>query len=175
MNPATFDFKQLVHRDPDPSAAGKEPLPRQTLLVNAPGQYGSVDLKAGSASFTAEFIAGGVIPYFNVQLGNRACTGFGTAQPSVTFTWSCKTDNLRVFFESVQNSTLVIATPDGRFLCNAAYQGAQNLNPLIDISNPQPGSYSVFVGSLDPVLKAPGKLTISEGTSLEPKVLTPAK
>lgn len=168
-NPATLDLAQLLPRQVDPAAAVTERLPASVLHLAATAP--ATELEPGFAIYTQPLTGGGSLGAFNIELNNRHCTGFVDAVPTLTFIWSGEAQPLRIFFESDQDSTLVVAAPDGSFLCNDDFAGASNLNPLVEIAM-QSGPYAIYIGSFAPAMSVTGTLTITEETTTEPAVLT---
>lgn len=54
---------------------------------------------------------------------------------------------------------MIINTPAGSWLCNDDFGG---LNPMIELVNPGPGQFDVWVGSLSSGGLDPGSLYITE-------------
>lgn len=74
------------------------------------------------------------------------CSGFVAEAPAVTVDYQGEADLLRAFFLSDGDTTLVVETPDGEFLCNDdAYPVL--LDASVEISKPVQGLYNVWVGS----------------------------
>lgn len=172
LNPATLDLTQLLPREVDPAAAG-EVIPESALLLDhAPAaEPGEVTLTDGYASYSQEMTGGGSLGVFNVELNNQLCTGFVDAIPTFKFSWEGSAERLHLFFEGSNDSTLVVRTPDGSYACNDDYQGSRNMNPRVEIV-PQPGEYTIYVGSFSPSEVVSGTLTITEDVAAEPAVLT---
>ncbi|MCA9902995.1 MAG: hypothetical protein KC547_03985 [Anaerolineae bacterium] len=176
LNPATLDLSTLVPAETNPDAIPTERLPASILLVDTPpaDPDASTSLEAGFGSFTQEeIVSGGSVPAFNIDLGNDLCTGFVDPVPTFVFTWTGDAEMLRVYFETSQDSTLIVLGPDGSVTCNDDFVGADNLNPLIDLT-PVEGRYVVYVGSFAPGASIDGMLTITESTDNEPAALTSA-
>ncbi len=93
-----------------------------------------------------------------------ACTGTVAASPDVVLEWTedATVDRLRIFFTSNGDSTLVIVTPDGYALC-ADDLNPLELDPMIDIANPESGSYAIYVGSFEGDAVEPGFLVFTSG------------
>lgn len=55
---------------------------------------------------------------------------------------------LRVLVNGSDDTTLVVRTPSGQFLCNDDSGDPQNgLNPVVEISGAAPGDYAIYVGA----------------------------
>lgn len=172
LNPATLDLAQLLPREVDPAAAG-EVIPESALLLDhePSAQPGETTLADGYGTYSQEMTGGGSLGIFNVELNNQLCTGFVDAIPTFKFNWEGSAERLHIFFEGLNDSTLVVRTPDGSYACNDDYQGARNMNPLVEIV-PKPGEYTVYVGGFAPSEVVSGTLTITEDVESEPSVLT---
>lgn len=170
----TFDLSTLVNRDQMPDeAASVQTLPRTTLGAAAMFRSAPATLDPDSENVIEEITVNGDIPLFDVNLGGgMVCGGFISDAPSYTFNWAGEAEGLRLFFESEQDSTLLVLGPDDATFCNDDFSGADNLNPLVDIPNPAAGSYQVFVGDFDPDADLTGTLTVTQETTLEPEALT---
>ncbi|HRE46208.1 MAG TPA: hypothetical protein PLD47_00650 [Aggregatilineales bacterium] len=177
LNPATFDFKALIRREPNPAAAPVDRLPRETLLSGEKGVWGDGELSAETPRYSVENVeGGGDVYYFNLDLNNRFCTGFGAAAPAITFSYKGTGETpLRVFFEGDLDGTLIVIAEDGRVLCNDDAESRRNYNPMVTIPFPKEGRYAIFIGSYDPVLRVTGRLTAQIGTETGPAVLAPAE
>jgi hypothetical protein len=106
-----------------------------------------------------------------VATGDRLCGGLITVAPSYAFEWSGQAKALGVMFEGDGDATVIVRTPDGKFVCADDADGKNNLNPLAVVSNPAAGSYLVWVGRLDPAQPVTGKLTVASTADLKPAVL----
>jgi len=76
----------------------------------------------------------------------KECTGFVTQKPTVTVDYKGKSDLLKVFFFSDGDPTLLIQTPDGKFLCNDNTNTAL-LDPTLTLTRPSQGRYNLWLGS----------------------------
>ncbi len=88
------------------------------------------------------------------------CKGYINRNPVVTVNWSGEADLLRAFFYSDSDSTLVVLTPDGKLICNDN-ANEQLLDPVLDIKNPVPGKYRIWVGSAADRQRIPGVLVLT--------------
>jgi len=105
----------------------------------------------GGGEFDASLLNGKVV---------SGCAGFVNRNPVAIVNWAGKADLVRVFFYSSSDPSLVILTPDGKILCsdNAT---SQLLDPEIEIKNPIPGKYRIWVGSVDKGQLIPGVLVMT--------------
>jgi heat shock protein HslJ len=90
------------------------------------------------------------------------CTGMIPSRPDVVFNWEGYEgiNQLRVFFLSQGDPTMVLVTPSGEALCNDDLNPLM-LDPFIEIKDPQPGRYAAFIGSFEPDMVHPGFLVVT--------------
>ena len=90
------------------------------------------------------------------------CSGTIPSRPDLVFNWPGYEgiDQLRVFFLSLGDPTMVLVTPSGEALCNDDLNPLM-LDPYIEINDPQPGRYAVFVGNFEPDMVASGFLVVT--------------
>ncbi len=166
--PANLNLGDLMQRDVDPNAVG-ETLSPEVLGATA----ASATIGAADTPFTQELVGGGETGAFNIELGNPLCTGFIATDPTFSFDWTGEAAALRIFFETDGDSTLMVKTPMDTFACNDDADGADNLNPLLDLA-PAEGTYAVWVGSFSPTEMVTGTLTIAGSTDIQPNALSSA-
>jgi hypothetical protein len=124
-----------------------------------PSAYLTLDMKAGFAldPFLVSLNGGGEV---DASTFNTSCVGYINDKPVLTARWTGAVDQLRVFFYSDSDSTLVIKQPDGSYLC--ADDLADNvLDPEVTVANPVTGTYQVWIGSFDANQLIPGLLVIT--------------
>lgn len=85
--------------------------------------------------------SGGQVEASRVQ---SSCRGWIARRPDHMMNLQGNFGFFRVFVTSNSDTTLVIRTPDGRFLCNDDTYGT---NPAISQNHWMPGQYQVWVGS----------------------------
>ncbi|MBC7812458.1 MAG: hypothetical protein H7175_14985, partial [Burkholderiales bacterium] len=129
-------------------------------------------------NFGSTALAAGFIPDPHTVLGIQSggpidvrllgigadCSGFVTAAPDYNVAWSGSTQNLRIFFVAdnpTQDATLVVNLPNRQWVCNDDATGG--VNPAINITNPPPGDYDIWVGSFNATESITGTLYITEG------------
>jgi heat shock protein HslJ len=90
------------------------------------------------------------------------CSGTIPSRPDVVFDWQEQIgiDQLRVFFLSVGDPTMVLVTPSGEVLCNDDFNPLM-LDPYIEIKDPQPGRYAAFIGNFEQDMLEPGFLVVT--------------
>lgn len=177
VNLSTFSLGGLIRRPALP-----EILPEPEVEAAAAAALEALEeaaaaapvLAAGAAEVTAEIQAEGLIPAFAIpELKHLGCSGLMSATPDYVFNWDGETASLRLYFESQQDSTLMVVGADGEIVvCSDDADSDANLNPLIELASPPAGGYGVFVGRLDPDQALTGTLTITEGTG-QPAQLAP--
>ncbi|MEZ4768257.1 MAG: hypothetical protein R2844_07515 [Caldilineales bacterium] len=91
---------------------------------------------------------------------SEACQGYISEAPIVTADYQGEADTLKVFFYSDSDTTIVVETPDGDYLCNDDTNGLL-LDPTVAISQPVTGTYSVWVGNSVPRGLAAGFLVFT--------------
>jgi hypothetical protein len=174
MNAARLDPASLVKR-----AAAPEMLPMRDRLVNAAKRVEqaaatvkSADaFSAGGKPVTKEFTASGDLPAVELQTGDTLCGGLVNATPDFAFDWSGDAKSLTILAEANGDTTLLVRTPDGTFLCADDADGNRNLNPLLAIAKPAAGRYLVWIGRVDPSKPVTGTLTFTEAADAKPKAL----
>ena len=125
-------------------------------------------LEAGGDDVTVDVTADGNLPVPELLTGDALCGGLVSLAPSYAFDWSGETETLSLYVEADGDTTLLVRTPDGSLLCGDDANGADNLNPLVVISEPAEGRYLVWVGRIDPSAPISGTLTITEAADAQP-------
>ncbi|MCX7357330.1 MAG: peptidase S1 [Alphaproteobacteria bacterium] len=130
-----------------------------------PAAYGHIQLAAGFTPDPHEInmTAGGPLRASDT-LGN-ACPGFVADAPDYDLVWQAgnTTRPLVISVDSQTDTTLVVRTPSGQWLCEDD-GGFNGMNPGMRIDNPQSGLYDIWVGTYAGGF-APAVLSISELTS----------
>jgi hypothetical protein len=146
------------------------PMPTLPIAENPAGldpfaapNYGMVSLGAAVIPLTLEASGGGTL---DVSALGEECVGFVTAQPDYRVQWSGTGEFLRFYFLGLGDTILVVYSPDGVWHCND--DSFVSVNPTVDILNPVPGTYNVWIGSFDPGLTIRGTLYITEDTNRMP-------
>ena len=128
-------------------------------------------LAAGSGPLTAQVKAEGNLPTPELATTDAFCGGLIAVAPSYAFEWSGGAKAAGVMFEGDGDATLIVRTPDGKFVCADDAAGSANLNPLVILDNPAAGRYLVWVGRTNPDKPVTGKLTVTSTADLKPAVL----
>ena len=90
----------------------------------------------------------------------RTARGSSIATRSLRSTGRATPICCAVFFYSDSDSTLVVLTPDGKLICNDN-ANEQLLDPVLDIEDPVPGKYRIWVGSAANRQRIPGILVLT--------------
>lgn len=143
-----------------PTATITPPAPVATLNYSLSPNYGSTSLTSGFVPdpFTVGVTSGGSV---NVSYLGGSCTGFTTAAPDfrVSYT-SGGASMLRFYFVGSGDTTLTINSPSASYFCADDSYGT--LNPTIDFSSPQSGSYDIWIGSFTQGTFTSGTLYVTE-------------
>jgi hypothetical protein len=129
--------------------------------VSAPARYATLSLEAGFMPDPHEIRvdAGGELDAAAANLG-RDCVGWiDASRADVTLTYRAGNFPLVFLVDSRADTTLVIRTPNGQWLCNDDFQG---LNPGVVIERPASGEYRIWVGTFDRGRPQPAVLRITE-------------
>jgi hypothetical protein len=156
-----------------------EVLPQRDRLANAAAlvkealaAVKSADkLTPESKPLTAQVTAEGNLPTPELATGDTFCGGLISVAPNYAFEWAGQAKAAGVMFEGDGDATLIVRTPDGRFVCADDSAGSANVNPLVILGNPAAGRYLVWVGRTSPDKPVTGKLTVASTANLKPAVL----
>jgi len=108
-----------------------------------------------------------------------SCTGVVGAQPDVILDWTEDetVENLRIFFTSDGDPTMVVVAPDGTVFCSDDGNPLE-LDPVVDLPSPATGSYSIYIGSFEGDGVVPGFLVFTSGdyspATLDLSIFAPA-
>ena len=121
--------------------------------------YGSRTVEPGFLPdpFVLTMLSGGPLDAAALSIGSD-CAGYINNVPDYRVTWAGQATMLRIFFISEGDTTLVIRTPGGKYACNDDFD---DLNPLVQLSNPDDGVYDIWVGSYEEEF-LPGYLMVSQ-------------
>jgi hypothetical protein len=167
-------LQELVKR---PAVA--EVLPQRDRLTSAAERVkealaavkSAEKIAPGSGLLTAQVTAEGNLPTPELATADTLCGGLIAIAPSYAFEWSGGAKAAGVMFEGDGDATLIVRTPDGKFVCADDAAGSANLNPLVILDNPAAGRYLVWVGRTNPDKPVTGKLTVASTADLKPAVL----
>jgi len=124
-----------------------------------PPTYGSVELNAGFVPdpYTVRMTSGGVRSVAKLGPG---CAGWVATAPDFDLYYRSGGFSLTISATSSSDTTLVINTPDGRWICDD--DSGPGLNPMIHLNRPQSGLYDIWVGSYAEGTYADATISISE-------------
>ncbi|MGP1274596.1 MAG: hypothetical protein ACQRW7_04165 [Caulobacterales bacterium] len=122
-------------------------LAQSEAQASAP-RHGTETLQAGFADDPRTFRvqAGGALPAS--RIGGEDCRGHVTQAPTFSLTYEDAGDvfDLMVSAASEADTTLMVRTPSGAFLCDDD-GGASGFNPGVTAESPQSGQYDIWVGT----------------------------
>lgn len=81
----------------------------------------------------------------DARLASLGCTGRVPSRPDVIVRLDAPIPSLRAFFTSTTDTSLVVHGPEDLWRCSDS--GYSRLDPLVDLVNPTPGQYEIWVGS----------------------------
>lgn len=85
----------------------------------------------------------------NLDRNENQCFGFGDPKPDHILTLTKAVDRLKLWVDSRgQDTTLVIQSPDGSFLCADDFGNSKDAG--LESSTWQPGKYPIWVGTVTP-------------------------
>ena len=170
-----------------PESQAVSPVPTNPVAPSRPTATTSVDTSAildyeanplfGSASLQRGFSpdphtvavgAGGTVDTTGLNLD----CGFTTSSPTFAFKLSGGASEgfLRIFYATSDgtDTTLVIHTPDQKWICmdNSSY--GNGIDPVIDIDYAVSGEYAIWVGTHQSDTHGAGNLSITESTNTMP-------
>lgn len=131
-------------------------------------------ITAAGDTLTATVTSEGVVPSTLFSTDTAVCSGLVPAQPAYILQVDEDIPNLRVFFESDADASLLVLSDQGAIFCNDEASVGENANPQLDIAEAKAGLYGVWVGRFDAETAVTGTLTLHAGDAVEPAVLEPA-
>jgi len=174
--PVVLTFKQEGDKVTVSSGAA-QPSPAASMVLDRRGDAGLFVAQAKRAFISIDATAGFALDPFFVSVNGGGelsasqlaenCTGYVNPSPVVSLNWSGKADFARVFVYSDQDTTLVIQTPDGKYLCGDDAQ-ALVLDPSIDLEKPSEGRYNIWVGGYAQNQLVPAILVLTGKKDLDP-------
>jgi len=134
-----------------------------TAAMQTPGtapSYGELSLSAGFTPDpqTVTVRAGGAIDAFDL---GPECAGYISDAPGVALDYRAGALDLYLSATSAADTTLIVRTPAGTYLCNDDY--GDTFNPGVEISDPETGRYEIWVGTYSAGVGYPeAQVSISE-------------
>lgn len=164
---ATAEAPTATAEAPTGSPEAPTPTAGVALDFTLPAVYGSTALESGFEPdpFTVDASSDGPV---DVAYLASNCVGWTTSAPSFSVTYTeGDFDTLRFYFISeVGDTTMVINTPGGDYVCNDDFTGTTD--PLLDFDDPAGGRYDVWIGSYLSDGADSGTLYVTESTSNSP-------
>lgn len=107
--------------------------------------FGSIDLEAGFLPdpHLIELAAGGDIYAGNIDF---SCSGYVSEAPDYRLNYVADGQGLGIYTNADIDTTLLINTPSGEWLCNDDHYNLENLNAGFYFEEPQAGEYNIWVG-----------------------------
>jgi hypothetical protein len=141
-----------------------------TLNVGARPNFGERAIAPGFTPdpLTINVTSGGSIDASRSNAG-AGCSGWVTSAPDFNLRLNGTASFLRFYVNGVANNgdtTLIVNTADGRWLCNDDSFGG--VNPSVDVTNAPAGLYNVWVGSYQNGTQIRGRLNVTELQSNRP-------
>lgn len=168
----TFDPSVLVKREP--IAVEPEATAEPAAMVRESAAETATLVVEADTMVTATVVASGTVPSFAVSGEDAVCGGMIGEQPDFVIDVQEGVPALRIMFEAEQDSSLVVEHADGDTFCADDDIGLLNANPVLDLEEPAPGVYRIFVGRFFEDEPITGTLTVSTDPTLEPAILAPA-
>lgn len=173
VNIGTFSLNNLINREPIPEdlvevhevSTGKLVTATTTLAADTIVDWSSEE------ELTHTLAVSGTVPAFDISTPEMMCNGFIHTLPDFVFNLNESPDHLRIFFEGDGDATLMVQDPAGSVFCNDDHLTGENLNPVVDIPEPAPGQYYVFVGRVQIDEEISGVMTVSGSVDLNPAIL----
>jgi len=142
------------------------PPPPQVLNFSLPPVYGLTALASGFVPdpFSVGITAGG--PVSASYLGG-GCYGYTTSAPSFSVNYTAGAfPTLRFYFIGGADTTMIINTPGGSYVCVDDSFGT--LNPTIDFNSPASGRYDVWIPTYAQGGSVGGTLYVTENVGNHP-------
>lgn len=107
--------------------------------------FGTADLVAGFLPDPqlVELAAGGELYAGDIDFN---CSGYVSEAPDYRLNYEADIQGLGIYTNADFDSTLLINTPAGEWLCNDDHYNLENLNAGYYFDNPQSGEYNIWVG-----------------------------
>ncbi len=140
--------------------------PAATLNFSLPPGSGVTSRTSGFVPDPAAFSMAGGGPV-NVSYLGGGCSGYTTSAPNLRVNYTAGAfPLLRFYFTGVADSTMVINTPGGSYICVDDSFGT--LNPTIDFNSPASGAYDIWIGSFAAGGSVVGTLYVTENSGNHP-------
>ena len=118
--------------------------------VTLPPDFGTIDL---ADSFqpdpqTIDVNAGGALFAGDLEF---ACNGYVSDAPSYRINFQAGASGLGIYTDSYTDTTLLINTPEGEWVCNDDNYNLEDFNAGYYFANPESGEYNIWVGTFPDV------------------------
>lgn len=171
----SFDLGDLVHRGAvSENEAQNAEQAKLDEFAAAQADAEIATPEEGTDTLSADIVADGEIPAFDIRVGDQICNGYISQEPAFAFNEDGNADLLRVFVEADADATLFLARGTDQVWCNDDAEPGANLNPMVEIESPEAGDYFVYVGRLNLDEPITATVTATENAELMPAVLAPA-
>lgn len=123
--------------------------------------YGARTLAPGffPDPFRVQVVSGGTLDARAAGLP-QGCVGFVTSQPDFIVRMTGNSASLRMYVTAPGDTTLLVNTGRGRWVCNDDSFGG--VNPTVELPSMGAGQYDVWVGSYHPGQALTGTLHVTE-------------
>lgn len=134
---------------------------------NSGSNFGQISLAAGFTPdpHVAQGVSGGQQEASSLGAG---CQGYISGTPDHLLQLQTSFNMLRIMAASQRDTTLVVQTPQGSYLCNDDSDGH---HPMVQAANLAQGTYRIWVGSYQAQDGAPYQLGLSELSAVTPSSL----
>lgn len=124
--------------------------------------FGEIHLTTGFSPdpYTISITGGGAIDVAAQNLPSAECTGYAAEAPDIRLFWAGSSARLRIFFQALEDTTLIVNDPNGVWHCSDDFNGT--IQPLVEILNPPEGQYDIWVGTFGENYAVEGTLYITE-------------
>jgi hypothetical protein len=152
--------------------ATKPPLVQGSAALDYKAEplHGSADLQRAFTPdpYVADVEAGGSLDASDLDLN----CGFVTAQPTFRFSLKGGASEtfLRIYFVPAgdMDSTLIVHSPDGQWLCEDDPTDGGGMDPVVDFEFAPSGQYAVWAGTIYEGTQAGGRLYITQSQDNHP-------
>lgn len=109
-------------------------------------RFGSTSLNGGFVPdpHIVSVLAGGA---FQASNANSGCNGYVTDEPSYQLSYSPGSLGLGFYTNAEFDTTILINTPNGEWICNDDHDALENLNSGVYFEDPASGRYDIWVGA----------------------------
>ncbi len=156
----------VATQGPTATFVGQAQGPGQAGTIPDGSNYGTVELTSGFMP-DPRIVAGTSGGTMDASAFGPDCKGWIAHRPDHLFVAQGPFGRLRILAHSQADVTLVVLTPDNRYLCN---DDAEGRDPMIE-SSFTPGTYRIWIGSFEQNTNSPYQLGFSERQNVTPSTL----